>query len=70
MDTIIVKPKSDNEYKEVIFLLKRMRIKTQIYKEPSKEQILESIEKGAKSTALFLKGKIKLQDAKDLLSEL
>ena len=70
MDTIIVKPRSSNEYKEVITLLRKMRIKTEIYKDPSEEEILKSIEKGAKRAALFLKGKAKLQDAKALLDEL
>ena len=70
MDTIIVKPRTTNEYKEIVTLLKKMRIKTEIYKDPSKEQILKSIEKGAKSAALFLKGKVDLQDVKALLNEL
>ncbi len=70
MDTIIVKPRSNNEYKEVISFLRKRRIKKQIYKVRLKEEILKSIEKGARSTALFLKGKKELQDAKDLLSEL
>lgn len=70
MDTIIVKPSSRNEYKEVITLLRKMKIKTEIYKERSTEQILKSIENGAKEAALFLKGKSKLQDAKSFLSEL
>ncbi len=70
MDTIIVKPRSSNEYKEVITLLRKMKIKTEIYKERSSEEILKSIENGAKEAALYLKGKAKLQDAKSLLSEL
>jgi hypothetical protein len=70
MDTIIVKPRSNTEYKEVISLLKKLKIKTEVYQSRSKEDILKSIEKGAKSTALYLQGKIQLQDAKDLLSEL
>jgi hypothetical protein len=70
MDTIIVKPKNTNEYKEVLSTLCKLKVKTEKYKAPSKDEILKSIEKGAKSTAAFLNGKIRLQDAKDLLSEL
>ncbi|MEO6455020.1 MAG: hypothetical protein ABIN97_13140 [Ginsengibacter sp.] len=70
MDTIIVKPKSANEYKEVITLLRKLKIKTEVYKERSRNEILKSIEKGAKEAALYLQGKVKLQDAKNLLSEL
>lgn len=70
MDTIIVKPRSNNEYREVMLLLKKLKVKTEIYKERTKGEILKSIETGAKEAALFLKGKIKLQDAKTLLSEL
>ncbi len=70
MDTIILKPKNSNEYKEIISLLRKLKVKAEIYKEPSKEKILETIEKGANSAASFLKGKKKLQDAKFLLSEL
>ncbi len=70
MDTIIVKPKSTNEYKEVLSMLRKLKVKTEIYKASSKDEILKNIEKGAKSTAAFLKGKTRLQDAKDLLSEL
>lgn len=70
MDTIIVKPRSSNEYKEVITLLRKLKVKTEIYKERSKTQILKSIEKGTKEASLYLQGKIKLQDAKNLLSEL
>ena len=70
MDTIIVKPRSSDEYKEVITLLRKLKVKTEIYKERSKHKILKSIEKGAKEASLFLKGKIQLQDAKSLLSEL
>lgn len=70
MDTIIVKPRSSDEYKEIITLLRKLKVKTEIYKSRSKSEILKSIEKGAKETSLFLKGKVQLQDAKSLLSEL
>ena len=70
MDTIIVKPKSSNEYKEVIMLLRKLKVKTEIYKERPKNKILKSIERGANEASLFLKREIQLQDAKSLLSEL
>ena len=70
MDTIIVKPRTTDEYKEVISVLRKLKVKTEIYQERTKEQIFKSIENGAKEAALFLKGKAKLQDAKALLSEL
>ncbi len=70
MDTIIVKPRSSEECKEVITLLRNLNIKTEVYKERSKDKILKSIENGAKEAALFLKGKIQLQDAKSFLGEL
>lgn len=70
MDTIIVKPRSKDEYTEVISLLRKMKIKTEIYKARSKDEILKSIKSGAKEASLFLKGKAQLQDAKSLLSEL
>lgn len=70
MDTIIVQPKSTSEYKAVLDVLKKMKVKTKVYKEPSKSEILKSVERGAKEVALHLKGKIKLRDAKELLNEL
>jgi hypothetical protein len=70
METIIVKPKSQVESKAILSLLKKMKVKTEVYREPSKQEILASIEKGAKDTAAFLKGKTKLRLAKDLLNEL
>lgn len=70
MDTIIIRPKNTDEYKEVLGLLRRLKIKTEIYKMPSKSQVLKSIENGAKEASAFLNGKIDLQDAKSLLSEL
>jgi hypothetical protein len=70
METIIIR--SDNTAKSKIILdfLKKEKIKAEVYKESTKEQILKSIEKGAKEAALYLKGKIQLKDAKSLLSEL
>ena len=45
-------------------------VKPENKSEPSKKAILKSIEQGAKETSLYLKGKIKLNDAKKLLNEL
>jgi ADP-heptose:LPS heptosyltransferase len=70
METIIVKPSSSRQYREVVDFLKKKKVKTEIYKEPSKAQVLKSIEKGAKETAAFIKGKKELKEAKELLSEL
>ena len=70
MDSIIVKPKNNTEYKEVITLLRKLKVKTEVYKDRSKNEILMSIEKGAKEAALYIQGKVKLQEAKNLLSEL
>ena len=70
METIIVRPASSREYKEVVNLLKKMKVKTEIYRERSKRKILKSIEEGAKEASSFLKGKKKLREAKDILREL
>ena len=70
MDTVIVKPRSKDEYTEVISLLRKMKIKTEIYKARSKDEILKSIKSGANEAGVFLKGKVQLQDAKSLLREL
>lgn len=40
------------------------------YRESTKKQVLESIEKGAKQAAVFIKRKKKLREAKELLREL
>lgn len=70
METIIVKPKDDSQKKEVLDFLKKIKAKAEIYREPSKSEILDSIEKGAKEASEFLKGKRKLRDIQDLLNEL
>lgn len=70
METIIVQPKSASEYKAVLDVLKKMKVRTKIYKEPSKDEVLKSIEKGAKYVSSYSKGKTKLRDAKELLNEL
>lgn len=70
MDTIIIKPKNTVEYKEVLDILRKLKVKTEIYKSPTKNQVLKSIENGARSAVSFLNGNTDLQDAKSLLSEL
>jgi hypothetical protein len=70
METIIAKPKSRSESKAILDFLKKMKVKVNIYKEPSKKEVLKSIEQGAKETSLYLKGEMKLKDAKTLLNEL
>ncbi|HET8810701.1 MAG TPA: hypothetical protein VFM65_10630 [Flavobacteriaceae bacterium] len=39
------------------------------YMEPTKEEILQSIERGIKEVELYEKGAIKLQPARDFLNE-
>jgi len=70
MDTIIVKPEDASQWKEVMDFLKKVKVKKEVYKEPSNAQVLKSVEQGAKEAAAFLKGEKKLREAKDLLGEL
>ncbi len=70
METIIVKPKDAEQAKEILGLLRRMKVKAEVYPDRTKEQILDSIEQGAKEVAEYLKGKRKLRNAKDFLNEL
>ena len=70
METIIVKPKTIRESKAVLDFLRKTKIKAEVYKESSKKEILDSIERGAKEASEFLKGKRKLRDIQDLLDEL
>lgn len=70
METIIIKPRNPEEAREVLDFLKQRKIKKEIYKERTKKQILDSIERGAKEAADFLKGKVQLKDAQQLLDEL
>ncbi len=70
METIIVKSKDHKKTKAVLDFLKKNRMKAEVYPEPTKEEILDSIERGAREAAAFLKGKKKLREAKDLLNEL
>ena len=70
METIIIKSKDRQKTRAVLDFLKKNRMKAEIYPEPTKKEILSGIEKGAKEAAGFIKGKKKLRDAKELLSEL
>ncbi len=70
MDTIIIKPKTDGELKAVLDFLKKIKIKAEVYKEPTKKEILDSIEQGAKEVSRHLKGEVELKDARQLLNEL
>jgi len=70
METIIIKPKTDTESKAVLDFLKKTKIKAEVYKEPSKKEILDSIERSAKEVSRHLKGEIELKDATQLLNEL
>ena len=70
METIIVKPKNAEEAKEVLEFLKKRKIKKEVYRERTKEEILDSIERGAKEVKDHLDGKIKLRNINELLDEL
>ncbi len=70
METIIVKSKDSKKTKALLDFLKKNRIKAEVYPEPTKEEILKGIERGAKDAAAFIKGKKKLKDVKELLREL
>ena len=71
METIIVKPKSEREAKEVMAVLEKMKIEAEVYHERTKEEILDSIERGAKEAAAdHLAGKKKMRNINDLLDEL
>ena len=64
MDTIIVKPKNTVENKELLSKLRKLKVKTEIYKSPTKCQELKSIENGVRSAAYYLNGKASLREAK------
>ncbi len=70
METIVAEPRSKSESKVILDFLKKINVKANVYKDPSKKQILKNIEKGAKETRLYIDGKISLKEAKDLLNEL
>lgn len=70
METIILQSRTKSESKAVLDFLKKMKIKAVVYKEPSKKETLKSIEQGAQEVSLYLKGKLRLKKAKNLLNEL
>ena len=70
METIIVKPKDEKESKEILSLLRKMKVKAEVYKDRTKKEILDSIERGMQEVADYKAGKIKLRDVKSLLDEL
>lgn len=70
METIIAEPRSKSESKAILDFLKKINVKANIYKEPSKKEILKSIEQGAKEASLYINRKIVLREAKELLNEL
>ncbi len=70
METIIVKPQTEGELKEVLRLLRSMKIKAELFKDRTKDEVLSSIEKGAKSAASYVKGQRELKSAKEFLNEL
>ena len=70
METIIVKPKTEKESEQVLRVLEQMNIEAEVYRDRTKEEILDSIERGAKEAADYIKGKTKLKGAQQLLDEL
>jgi hypothetical protein len=56
METIRVEPKTRFKSEPVLNFLKKMNVKSNIYKEPTKKQVLIGIERGTKETSLYLKG--------------
>lgn len=70
MNSIIASPKTEAETKAVLDFLNSMNIDVEVYEKPSKEEVLKSIEQGAKEVKLYLEGKIKLQNAFELYNEL
>jgi hypothetical protein len=70
METIVIKSKDSRKTRELLDFLKKKRMVAKVYPEPTKEQILKSIERGAKEVKKHLEGKVKLKDARSLLNEL
>ena len=70
MNSIIASPKTEAETKAVLDFLNSMNIDVEVYEKPTKEEVLKSIEQGAKEVKLYLEGKIKLQNAFELYNEL
>lgn len=66
METIIIKPKNGEEFKEVLSVLKSMNVRTEVFKDRTKSEILNSIEKGAKEVAESLRNNKKMKNAKTI----
>ena len=47
-----------------------VKLEKNVYAEPTKEDIIRGIQKGMKEAQLYLKGKLKLKTANQLLKEL
>jgi hypothetical protein len=70
METIIATPKNKAEAKAILEFLKKMKVKADVFNEPTKAQVLKSIAQGAKEAKLYTEGKLKLKKASALLNEL
>jgi hypothetical protein len=76
MDTIIVKPRNQEELTLVSTLLKRMDISSRIVsaekerKKKAKQEFLDSLPARLKEVELHMQGKIELQSWDELLKEL
>lgn len=76
MDTIIVKPRNQEELTLVSTILRRMDIRSKVIsaekerKKKAKQEFLNSLPARLKEVELHMEGKIELQDARELLNEL
>ena len=77
METIIIQPKNKKELAFINEFLQRTKIKGTVKKKKpesssskTKEEILDSIERGYKEAQLHAAGKIKLNTLKEFLDEL
>ena len=52
METIIANPKNKAESKAIITFLKSLKVDVEVYKNPTKEDVLKSIEQGAKEAKM------------------
>lgn len=70
METIIANPKNKKDSKAILDFLASLNVKAEVYEKRTKEDILNSIQQGAKEAKMHIDGKIKLQHFSDLLNEL
>lgn len=75
MQQIILQPQTPDELRLVKQFAKVMKIKANVVnketdKAKRKQEILDSIERGARDVSAALRGEIKLQSARDVLNEL